>query len=239
MRMAHGMSCVRRGLSMIGLAFLAASALAAKEPTAQAGSYAGEAVARSVSDHRVLVALDETGSGIATRLFYVETREPVEALSLRSPSARVESSESGLVVTLPREHRILRFDLSAGGHRPGVRRPARTAAGELDTAAEAAPLEEGFEPTRIARVASLTEYAGDGRSLDALEAVGSGAGGFLQSLSGNANAPIQHPPDLGGDGGGCSTSCKTLCTSCQCSLNCSSGCASCGCLDNGGCDCHC
>jgi len=226
MRTVRGVSCVHRGLSVVGLAFLAASALAAEKPGTGNGTYASEAVVRSLGGHRVVVALDEAGSGIATRLFYVETRGPVEALALRSPGARVESSENGLAVFLPRENRRLVFAFAAGSHRPGA----------LDPAAEAAS-PEGFALTRIARVVSLTEYAGDGRSLDALEAVDSGAGGTLQSLG---SSVFNFPPDTGdGDGGGCSSSCKTLCPIGQCNLNCSSGCAVCGCSADGTPNCHC
>lgn len=245
MRADHGSTVAvlsaRRRFSATGLIVLAALTLAANASGAPGGRYTGEAVVRSLGDQRIVVALDETGSGIATRLFYIETQTPVEELSLRSEGARVESSESGLEVTLPRERRMLRFDLSVARRGSAPRRANRAGTEEREAAAsrEGAIAPEGFELTRVDRVAALTEYAGRpaGLSLDALEEAEPGAG--LQS----ASSPVLNmspPTEGGGDGGGdpCPKSCSVTCgDNVSCTASCPSGCAICSCLFGAACHC--
>src|SRR3954468_4796902 len=77
------------------------------------GSYAGEVLVRSLGDSSLVVALDEEGTGAATRLFFVETSRPVEPRSRRVAVPRVQRTGDTLTVTVPREHRVLAFSLGA------------------------------------------------------------------------------------------------------------------------------
>lgn len=226
-----------RSLSLFlgGFLGLAAVALAADLPTSIAdsfkGSYAGEAVVRSLGDTSLVVAIDETGEGAATRLFFIDTARPVGALSLQSSVSRVERSQDALFVTLPKERRAFSFSLAAEtGHDPEGAGPAR----------QKSAASPKLEVTRFEGVRAIREYHGNLSRLlvpnVTLSAIGAkGLQAFTEAID---------YPDLGGDGGsgggsGCAKSCNISCSDgSSCSASCGSNqCGNCSCTFGASCSC--
>jgi len=217
-----------------GLLFLGAVAIAA-EPSALiadsfTGSYAGETLIRSLGDTSLVVAIDETGEGAATRLFFVETARPVGALSLRSPVSRVERSPDTLVVNLPREHRSFSFSLAAESSRepenPGpVRQKGATS--------------PRLEVTRFDGVHAIREYRGNLTRLllpnVTLSTIGAKG---LQAFTEAIDIDYQNYDD-GNNGGGCVRSCNVSCgDGSSCSATCGAGqCGNCSCTFGASCSC--
>jgi hypothetical protein len=149
-------------VSLSALVIAAESQVPAAEPLG--GTYAGEAVVRSLGGSSLVVAVDETGEGAATRLFFVETAGPVGTISLGSAVSRIEKTTDTLVVTLPREHRVFAFSLTtlpSQGTSTGPRLAVT-----------------GFENVR-----SIREYRGNLRQVLPLSAIG--AKGYRRSTRGS------------------------------------------------------
>jgi len=221
-------------LGLVSSVSLAAAMMAAGSlaPLAEplSGAYAGDVVVRSLGEASLVVAIDETGEGSASRLFFVETARPVEMMSLRSAVARVERTQDTLVVTLPREHRSLVFSLAAEGERetPGVSSEHRQKSSRL-------------EVTRFENVRAIREYRGNlTRVLPLNVPLNTITTKGLKAFTAAIDTEYQNYDDGGGSGSGCVRSCSTSCgDGSSCTATCGAGqCGSCSCTLGASCYCR-
>lgn len=214
------------GLIVGGMLSLSPLAVAVEPPHELTGSYAGESVVRSLGESSLVVALDENGEGIASRLFFVETSHPIDALSLRSAVSRIQQTRDGLRVSLPREHRVLVFSLAGTDKEAVEPRPDASPGPRL-------------EVTRFDGVRSIREYHGNlSRWLPPDVTLGAIGAKGLQAFTA-ADLDQQDYGNNGG-GGGCVRSCSMTCgDGSSCTANCGSGqCGSCSCTFGASCSCR-
>ena len=222
------------GMFFVSLVSLSVLVIAAESPmpiTEQlSGTYAGEAVVRSLGESSLVVAVDETGEGTATHLFFIETANPVGTISLASAVSRIERTPDTLVVTLPREHRAFAFSLAPETERnsgvPNEPRQKRAPGARL-------------EVTRFNGVRAIREYQGNlAHVLPPNVTMGAIGAKGLQAFSAAA-IETEYPDTGSGNGGGCVRSCSTSCgDGSSCSATCGAGqCGTCSCLFGASCSC--
>jgi hypothetical protein len=72
-------------------------------------------VVHALGSKALMIALDEAGRGDMTRLYTIETAQPLPTdLELRSKEASVEFRQDAIYAVLPHEHRVLAFPYYEG-----------------------------------------------------------------------------------------------------------------------------